>query len=48
MLHRDLVIDPDTERVACGLVEEGGLAGQAAEHDNPFSNNIEYLHTKYC
>lgn len=45
--HRDLVTDPDTELVACGLVEEGGLAGWRAEHDNPFANNIEYLHTKY-
>ncbi|MFF1780783.1 phospholipase D-like domain-containing protein [Streptomyces virginiae] len=45
--HRSLVTDPETELVACGLVEEGGLAGWAAEHDNPFSNNIEYLHTKY-
>ncbi|MFF9803476.1 phospholipase D-like domain-containing protein, partial [Streptomyces rochei] len=45
--HRGAVTDPDTELVACGLVEEGGLAGWAAEHDNPFSHNIEYLHTKY-
>ncbi|MEU6354659.1 phospholipase D-like domain-containing protein [Streptomyces sp. NPDC047072] len=45
--HRELVTDPDTELVACGLVEEGGMAGWAAEHDNPFSHNIEYLHTKY-
>lgn len=45
--HRNLVTDPETELVACGLVEEGALAGWAAEHDNPFSNNIEYLHTKY-
>ncbi|MFC6131560.1 MULTISPECIES: phospholipase D-like domain-containing protein [Streptomyces] len=45
--HRSLVTDPETELVACGLVEEGGMKGWAAEHDNPFSNNIEYLHTKY-
>ncbi|MFF3086078.1 phospholipase D-like domain-containing protein [Streptomyces nojiriensis] len=33
--HRSMVTDPETELVACGLVEEGGLKGWAAEHINP-------------
>ncbi|WP_434316522.1 phospholipase D-like domain-containing protein [Leifsonia sp. P73] len=42
-----VVTDPSTTIVAGAFLPAGALAGFAPELQNPFSNNVEYVHSKY-
>lgn len=42
-----VVTDPGTTIVAGAFLPAGALAGFAPELENPFSNNVEYVHSKY-